>query len=103
MGREIARSCDRPKHRTVRQQLSELGGHLAHSISTLRAGLLSDNGLCIVIPMAEIPCTQISAKIATFVFQEQLRSPLCSDSWVPYISSPPPPCSCLGRLTVQAV
>lgn len=74
MGREIARPCGRPKHRTMREQLSELGGHLAHSISTLRPGLLSDNPLCIAIPMAEIPCNQMSAKMATFVFQEQLRS-----------------------------
>lgn len=103
MGRGMIRPCGRPKHRTVREQLSELRGHMAHSISTLKAGLLPDNGVYIAIPMPEMPCTQMSAKMATFVFQEQLRSPLCSHSWVPYIGSPPPPCSCLRRLTVQVV
>lgn len=53
----------------MREQLSELRGHLANSLSTLRAGLLPDNGLCIAIPMPEMPCTQMSAKMATFVVQ----------------------------------
>lgn len=69
MGRGMTKPCGRPKHQTVREQLSELGGHLPHSISTLRAGLLPDNRLCIAIPMPEIPHTQMSAKMVTFVFQ----------------------------------
>lgn len=93
----MTRPCGRPKHRTVREQLSELGGHLAHNISTLRAGLLPDNGLCIAIPMPEMPCTQMSATMATFVFQRTAeKSPVLELMGALHQLTTYPPASVLG-------